>query len=89
MWEKFKTFYLEFRQIFILRWIRGFFLSIWFWIVGHPAELTYWFEGNEYIVAVRRFREIKPNHIMFKNMDTDKHVVVKSDVSIKYILREE
>ena len=75
--------------MFIFRWIKEFFLTIWFWIVGHPMELTYWFEGNEYIVAVRRFREIKPNHIMFKNMDTDKHVVVKSDVSIKYILREE
>ena len=75
--------------MFIFRWIKEFFLTIWFWIVGHPMELTYWFEGTEFKVQVRKFKEVKPNHIVFKNMDTDKHVVVKSDVSIKYILREE
>ena len=34
--------------------------AIWFWIVGHPAELTYWFEGTEFKVQVRKFKEIKP-----------------------------
>ena len=63
--------------------------AIWFWIVGHPMELTYWFEGTEFKVQVRKFKEIKPNHIMFKNIDSDKHVVFKSDVPIKYIIREE
>ena len=63
--------------------------AIWFWIVGHPMELTYWFEGTEFKVQVRKFKEIKPNHIMFKNIDSDKHVVIKSDVPIKYIIREE
>ena len=63
--------------------------AIWFWFVGYPAELTYWFEGTEFKVQVRKFKEIKPNHIMFKNIDSDKHVVIKSDVPIKYIIREE
>jgi len=64
-------------------------INIWYWFVGYPAELTYWFEGTEFKVQVRKFKEIKPNHIVFKNMDTDKHVVIKSDVPIKYIIREE
>ena len=63
--------------------------AIWFWIVGHPMELTYWFEGTEFKVQVRKFKEIKPNHIIFKNIDSEKHVVIKSDVPIKYIIREE
>ena len=76
--------------------IKNFFLciwsglkAIWFWFVGYPAELTYWFEGTEFKVQVRKFKEIKPNHIIFKNIDSDKHVVIKSDVPIKYIIREE
>jgi|TARA_B100001971_G_scaffold177933_1_gene172610 hypothetical protein len=73
----------------IVRKIWSVLKAIWLWIVGHPAELTYWFEGNEYIVHVRKFREIKPNHIMFKNIETDKHVAIKSDQPIKYIIREE
>ena len=75
--------------MFILRWIKEFFLSIWFWIIGHPAELTYWFEGIETTLQVRKFKEVKPNHITFKNMETEKQVVVKSDEPIKYIIREE
>ena len=63
--------------------------AIWFLIVGYPMELTYWFEGTEFKVQVRKFKEIKPNHIMFKNIDSDKHVVIKSDIPIKYIIREE
>ena len=63
--------------------------NIWYWIVGHPAELTYWFEGSETTLQVRKFKEVKPNHITFKNMETEKYVVVKSDQPIKYIIREE
>jgi heme/copper-type cytochrome/quinol oxidase subunit 2 len=64
-------------------------INIWYWIVGYPAELTYWFEGSETTLKVRKFNEIKPNHITFKNMETEKYVVVKSDQPIKYIIREE
>ena len=32
--------------------------NIWYWIVGYPAELTYWFEGNETTLQVRKFKEI-------------------------------
>ena len=64
-------------------------INIWYWFVGYPAELTYWFEGTETTLKVRKFKEVKPNHITFKNMETDKYVVVKSDNPIKYILREE
>ena len=63
--------------------------NIWYWIVGYPAALTYWFEGNETTLQVRKFKEIKHNHITFKNMETEKQVVVKSDEPIKYIIREE
>ena len=63
--------------------------NIWYWIVGHPAQLTYWFEGSETTLKVRKFKEVKPNHITFKNMETEKQVVVKSDQPIKYIIREE
>ncbi len=63
--------------------------NIWYWIVGHPAQLTYWFEGKAETLQVRKFNEIKPNHITFKNMETEKYVVVKSDQPIKYIIREE
>ena len=62
---------------------------IWLWIIGHPAELTYWFEGIQNIVRIRKFKEIKPNHIMFKNVETNKHVILKSSKAIKYIIREE
>ena len=64
-------------------------INIWYWFVGYPAELTYWFEGSETTLQVRKFKEIKPNHITFKNMETEKYVVVKSDQPIKYIIREE
>ena len=30
--------------------------KIWYWIVGYPAELTYWFEGKEFLVL-----DIKPD----------------------------
>tara|TARA_B100000949_G_scaffold205248_1_gene195295 strand:- start:25 stop:288 length:264 start_codon:yes stop_codon:yes gene_type:complete len=77
-------------------WLKSFFLSIWsglkliwLWIIGHPAELTYWFEGVQNIVRIRKFKEIKPNHIMFKNVETKKHVILKSSKAIKYIIREE
>ena len=63
--------------------------AIWRWIVGSPAELTYWFEGIETMVKVRGFKEIKPNHIKFKNIETNKHVIIKSADPIKYIIREE
>ena len=63
--------------------------AIWVFIIGHPAELTYWWEGAEIKVRVRRFREVKPNHIIFTNEDTKKHVVVKAEHTIKYIIREE
>ena len=43
---------------------------------------------NDFLIK-RKFKEIKPNHITFKNMETEKHVVVKSDLPIKYIIREE
>ena len=64
-------------------------INIWYWFVGYPAELTYWFEGSETTLQVRKFKEVKPNHITFKNMETEKYVVVKSDQPIKYIIREE
>ncbi|MBC8435420.1 MAG: hypothetical protein H8D84_00405 [Proteobacteria bacterium] len=64
-------------------------INIWYWFVGYPAELTYWFEGNENTLKVRKFKEVKPNHITFKNIETEKYVVVKSDQPIKYIIREE
>ena len=64
-------------------------INIWYWFVGYPAELTYWFEGSETTLKVRKFKEVKPNHITFKNMETEKYVVVKSDQPIKYVLREE
>ena len=77
-------------------WLKNFFLSIWsglkliwLWIIGHPAELTYWFEGVQNIVRIRNFKEIKPNHIMFTNVETKKHVILKSSKVIKYIIREE
>ena len=63
--------------------------AIWYWIVGHPAQLTFYYEGHENTVKVRKFKEIKPDHIAFKNMDTGKYVIVKSDQPIKYVLREE
>ena len=31
----------------------------------------------------------KPSHIIFTNEDTKKHVVVKAEHTIKYIIREE
>ena len=46
-------------------------------------------EGKAETLQVRKFNEIKPNHITFKNMETEKQVVVKSDEPIKYIIREE
>ena len=61
----------------------------WYWIVGHPAQLTYWFEGKSETLQVKKFVEIKPNHIAFWNVETEKKIVVKSDYPIKYILREE
>ena len=64
-------------------------INIWYWFVGYPAELTYWFEGSQTTLQVRKFKEVKPNHITFKNMETEKYVVVKSDQPIKYIIREE
>ena len=66
-----------------------FFLNIWYLLVGFPAELTYWFEGTKTTVHVRKFREVKPNHIMFQNIETEKHVIIKSDIPIKYIIKEE
>jgi hypothetical protein len=63
--------------------------NIWYWIVGHPAQLTYWFEGRSETLQVRKFDEIKPNHIAFWNVATEKRIVVKSDQPIKYIIREE
>ena len=63
--------------------------KIWYWIVGYPAELTYWFEGKEFLVHVRKFRELKPNHITFMNVETEKYVAIKSDTPIKYILKQE
>ena len=44
--------------------------NIWYWIVGYPAELTYWFEGSETTLKVRKVKEVKPNHITLKNMET-------------------
>ena len=64
-------------------------INIWYWFVGYPAELTYWFEGSETTLKVRKFKEVKPNHISFKNIETEKYVIVKSDQPIKYIIREE
>ena len=63
--------------------------NICYWIVGHPAQLTYWFEGKSETLQVKKFVEIKPNHIAFWNVETEKKIVVKSDYPIKYILREE
>ena len=63
--------------------------AIWILIIGHPAELTYWWENVEYKVRVRKFKEVKPNHIMFQNTESKKHVVVKAENPIKYIIREE
>ena len=62
--------------------------NIWYWIVGHPAELTYWFEGKAETLQVRKFDEVKPNHITFWNEATEKRIVIKSDQPIKYIIKE-
>jgi len=40
-------------------------------------------------VRVRKFKEVKLNHIMFQNTETKKHVIIKSEYPIKYIIREE
>jgi len=66
-----------------------FFLNIWYLLVGFPAELTYWFEGAKNTIHVRKFKEVKPNHIMFQNIETEKYVIVKSDIPIKYIIKED
>jgi len=63
--------------------------AIWFFIIGHPAELIYWWEGKENKVRVRKFKEVKPNHIVFQNTESKKHVVIKAEHPIKYIIREE
>jgi len=63
--------------------------NIWYWFVGSPAELTYWLDDKETIVKVRRFKELNPNHITFKNTETKKHVAIKMADPIRYIIREE
>jgi len=63
--------------------------AIWFFIIGHPAELIYWWEGKENKVRVRKFKEVNPNHIMFQNTESKKHVVIKAEHPIKYIIKEE
>jgi len=59
------------------------------WIVGRPAELTYWIKGDEQKVRIRSFKEISDNCIQFKNVDTNRHVRVKAEYPITYIIREE
>ena len=57
--------------------------NIWYWIVGYPAELTYWFEGNETTLQVRKFKEIKPKTLSWKECPMTNgrttYEVVKSD----------
>ena len=69
--------------------ICSFLKAVLAFIIGNPAELTYWWEGTEIKVRVRSFKEVKPIHILFTNDDTKKHVVVKAEHPIKYIIREE
>lgn len=60
------------------------------WVIGSPAELTYWIKGVEYkIPRIRDFKEITDRCIQYKNIDSGKHVRVKAEDRITYILREE
>ena len=63
--------------------------AFWEWLQGSPAELTYWINGKPNIVKVRGFKQIKDNCIQFKNVETQKHVRVKTRLPIEYIIREE
>mgnify|MGYP001550457696 CR=1 FL=1 len=63
--------------------------AIWLWLQGSPAELTYWIDGKQHVIMVRGFRQIKDNCIQFKNIETNKHVRVKTRLPIEYIIREE
>ena len=58
-------------------------------VVGNPAELTYWIKGEEKVVRIIDFKEISDKCIQFKNVDTNRHVRVKAEYPITYIIREE
>lgn len=63
--------------------------AVYEWIVGKPAELTYWIKGDEQKVRIRSFKEISDKCIQFKNVETNRHVRVKAEYPITYIIREE
>ena len=64
------------------------FLKIWYWIVGAPADLTYWVGNTETKVRVKNFRDLSPNGISYTNFDNGKEVIVRA-VDLKYVLKEE
>jgi len=57
------------------------------WIFGPPCELTYFFDDNKIVVSVNWFKEYKINHIAYKESESKKHVVVRTEYPIKYILK--
>ncbi len=69
--------------------MRNFFLNVWYFFVGVPIDLTYWFNGQEVNVKVRNFRNMRAGRITFKNIDTGKIETISSP-DLKYkIVRED
>tara|TARA_Y100001970_G_C14239601_1_gene864051 strand:+ start:1150 stop:1359 length:210 start_codon:yes stop_codon:yes gene_type:complete len=69
--------------------MRNFFLNVWYFFVGVPIDLTYWFNGQEVNVKVRNFRNMRAGRITFKNIDTGKiETISSSDLKYK-IVRED
>ena len=68
--------------------MKNFFLNIWYFFVGVPIDLTYWFNGQEVKVKVRNFSNIRAGRIKFKNIDTGK-VEIISSTDLKYKLIKE
>ncbi len=68
--------------------MRNFFLNVWYFFVGVPIDLTYWFNGQEVNVKVRNFRNMRAGRITFKNIDTGKIETISSP-DLKYKIVKE
>tara|TARA_Y100000590_G_scaffold454311_1_gene600880 strand:- start:1520 stop:1729 length:210 start_codon:yes stop_codon:yes gene_type:complete len=68
--------------------MKNFFLNVWYFFVGVPIDLTYWFNGQEVNVKVRNFRNMRAGRITFKNIDTGKIETISSP-DLKYKIVKE
>ena len=63
-------------------------VSWWAKLFRAKSKLTYWIDGNVFVVEVSKFTEKKENCIVFLDYYSQKAIMVKHDKPISYVLEE-